>query len=35
MKQIPLAIGAEPAPGFANFLPGANAAAVAHLRRLE
>ena len=35
MKQIPLAIGIEPARTFANFLPGANGAAVAHLLRLE
>ena len=35
MKQIPLAIGVEPARTFANFLPGANAAVVAHLLRLE
>ena len=35
MKQIPLAIGVEPARTFANFLPGANEAAVAHLLRLE
>ena len=35
MKQIPLAIGPEPVRSFANFLPGPNAAAVAHLRALE
>ncbi|HZV91732.1 MAG TPA: DnaA regulatory inactivator Hda [Caldimonas sp.] len=35
MKQIPLAIGAEPARTFANFLPGPNAAAVAHLQALK
>jgi DnaA family protein len=35
MKQIPLAIGAEPARSFANFLPGANGAAVDHLLRVE
>ena len=35
MKQIPLAIGVEPARTFANFLPGANEAAVAHLLRLD
>lgn len=34
MKQIPLAIGPESQPGFDNFLPGANAAALAHLRSL-
>ena len=34
MKQIPLAIGPEPARSFENFLPGANAAAVAHLLAL-
>jgi DnaA-homolog protein len=35
MKQIPLALGAHaagPELGFDNFLPGANAAAVDHLR---
>ena len=31
MKQIPLAIGSEPVRSFENFLPGANAAALAHL----
>ena len=31
MKQIPLAIGPEPVRSFENFLPGANAAALAHL----
>jgi DnaA family protein len=35
VKQIPLAIGPEPVRSFANFLPGPNAAAVAHLRALE
>ena len=35
MKQIPLAIGAEPARTFENFLPGPNAAAVAHLQLLR
>lgn len=35
MRQIPLAIGPEPARRFDNFLPGANAAALAHLRALE
>jgi DnaA family protein len=34
MKQIPLPIGPAPQPRFDNFLPGANAAAVAHLRDL-
>jgi DnaA family protein len=34
MKQIPLAIGPEPAPTFDNFLPGANAAALQHLRAM-
>ena len=34
MKQIPLAIGVEPTRTFANFLSGANEAAMAHLRRL-
>lgn len=34
MKQIPLAIGPESQPDFDNFLPGANAAALAHLRSL-
>jgi hypothetical protein len=33
MKQIPLAIGPEPARTFENFLPGANAAALEHLLR--
>ena len=32
MKQIPLAIGAGPEQGFDNFMPGPNAAALAHLR---
>jgi len=35
MKQIPLAIGAEPTQAFDNFLPGPNAAALAHLHGLE
>ena len=35
MKQIPLAIGPEPARTFENFLPGANAAALAHLLALR
>ncbi|MDP1647382.1 MAG: DnaA regulatory inactivator Hda [Rubrivivax sp.] len=34
MKQIPLAIGPEPLPTFDNFVPGANAAALQHLRTL-
>ncbi len=34
MKQIPLAIGPEPAQTFENFLPGPNAAAIAHLLAL-
>ena len=34
MKQIPLAIGPEPARTFENFLPGANGAALAHLLAL-
>ena len=34
MKQIPLAIGIEAANSFDNFLPGANALAVAHLQAL-
>jgi DnaA family protein len=34
MKQIPLAIGPEPAPTFDNFLPGGNGAALQHLRTL-
>lgn len=35
MKQIPLAIGPEPARTFENFLSGPNAAAVAHLLALQ
>jgi DnaA family protein len=35
MKQIPLAIAAGPEQGFDNFMPGANAAALAHLRALR
>jgi DnaA family protein len=35
MKQIPLAILPEAAPSFDSFLPGANAAAVAHLKGLQ
>ena len=34
MRQIPLAIGPEPARAFGNFLEGANVGAVAHLRAL-
>ena len=34
MKQLPLPIGPAPQPSFDNFLPGANAAAVAHLLAL-
>lgn len=34
MKQIPLAIGPDPARTFENFLGGPNGAAVAHLRAL-
>jgi DnaA-homolog protein len=32
MRQIPLAIGSEPIHSFDDFLPGANAQAIAHLR---
>ena len=35
MKQIPLAIGFEPARTFENFLPGENAAALAHLLAVQ
>jgi DnaA-homolog protein len=35
MRQIPLAMGVEPARTFATFLPGANALAVAHLQSLS
>ena len=35
MKQIPLAIGFEPARTFENFLPGPNGEAVAHLLALS
>ncbi len=35
MKQIPLAIGPEPARTFENFLSGPNASAVAHLLALQ
>lgn len=34
MKQIPLAIGPDPAQSFENFLTGDNAGAVAHLQAL-
>jgi DnaA family protein len=34
MKQIPLAIGPDSKPTFDSFLPGANAAALAHLKAL-
>jgi DnaA family protein len=34
VKQIPLAIGPEPARTFENFLPGTNAAVLAHLLAL-
>jgi len=34
MRQIPLPIGVEAAPAFDNFLPGANAPAIAHLEAL-
>ncbi len=34
MKQIPLPIFAAPEPSFDNFVPGANGAALAHLRAL-
>ncbi len=34
MKQIPLAIGPDAQPDFDNFVPGANAAALDHLRTL-
>ncbi|MGA0610134.1 DnaA regulatory inactivator Hda [Caldimonas sp. KR1-144] len=33
MRQLPLAIAPGPAPGFDNFVPGTNAAALAALRR--
>jgi DnaA family protein len=35
MRQIPLAIGAEAARSFDNFLPGVNGLAIAHLRLLD
>jgi DnaA-homolog protein len=34
MKQIPLAIGPDPRPTFASFVPGANAAVLEHLSQL-
>lgn len=34
MRQIPLAIGPESHPGFDNFVPGSNVAALEHLRAL-
>ena len=34
MRQIPLAIGPAPSQTFDGFVPGANAAALAHLRML-
>lgn len=34
MRQIPLAIGPESQPSFDNFVPGANAAVLAHLQTL-
>jgi DnaA family protein len=34
MKQIPLAFSTDAAPGFDNFVPGVNAAALHHLRSL-
>ncbi|KNZ33026.1 MAG: DnaA regulatory inactivator Hda [Methylibium sp. NZG] len=35
MRQIPLPIGTEPPRSFDNFLPGANAPALAHLMALS
>jgi DnaA family protein len=35
LKQIPLSLGPEPDFSFANLLPGANAAALEHLRGLK
>ena len=35
MRQIPLPIAALPVPAFDNFLPGANASAIAHLESLS
>jgi DnaA family protein len=32
MRQVPLALVAEPQPSFGGFLPGPNAAALVHLR---
>ncbi len=34
MRQIPLAIGIDAAPGFDDFMPGTNALALAHLMAL-
>jgi len=34
-RQLPLHLAAASQPGFGNFLPGANAAALDHLRRLQ
>jgi DnaA family protein len=34
-RQLPLHLAAASEPGFGNFLPGANAAALDHLRRLR
>lgn len=34
MRQLPLPIGPDPMPTFDSFLPGANAGALEHLRRL-
>ena len=34
MRQIPLPIAGREAPAFDNFLPGANASAIAHLQAL-
>ena len=35
MRQIPLAIGPDPRPGFDNYVAGANTAAVEHLAALR
>ncbi len=35
MRQLPLAIGPPPRPSLDNFVPGANAVAVQHLRGLQ
>ena len=35
MKQIPLPIGTPPAPTFDSFVPGANVAALTHVRCVE